>query len=154
MNSLHWYRKFLFWFWKKKFDKEHLIYNKMFSAQKIEVEIKTSKWRSECPFDQNLSTFMKRAVSTRLASSYKMISLSQILFRIPHWNKCLIFESQPLFLLKTHFLFYCRGIYMLKATTPKGILSTLSLYRTQKNITINQYLKDYFTRNCSIRSFL
>ena len=29
-------------FEKKKFDKEHLIYNKMFSAQKIEVEIKTS----------------------------------------------------------------------------------------------------------------
>lgn len=98
---------------------------------------------------------MKTAVPTRLASSYKMISLSQILFRIPHWNKCLIFESQPLFLLKTHFLFYCRGIYMLKATTPKGILSTLSLYGTQKNITINQYLKDFFyekllNKECSI----
>lgn len=43
---------------------------------------------------------------------------------------------------------------MLKATTPKGILST-SLYGTQKNITINQYLKDFFyeklfNKECSI----
>lgn len=44
---------------------------------------------------------------------------------------------------------------MLKATTLKGILSTLSLYGTQKNITINQYLKDFFyekllNKECSI----